>query len=134
MIIPALMAATASYGEDEKQQPRNVLKSATYNFHDLRPIKAADHNTYPMLKGETDKGTPIELHETELLPGAEPHPPHHHPAEELFLVRDGVVEVTIAGKSTKLPAGSAAYIASNVVHGIRNVGNRPARYFVMQLD
>lgn len=133
MMIPALMAAAKSYA-DEKPTAQNILKSATYNFNDLHPIKSADHTTYPMLKGETRTGTPLELHETELQPGAQPHPPHHHLTEELFLVRDGLVEVTIGDKSTKLAAGSAAYIASNVVHGIRNVGDRPARYFVMQLD
>jgi len=134
MLIPALMAATTSYGADEKSPSKDVLKSATYDFNHLHAIKSADHTTYPIFQGKTQGGFPIQLHETELAPNAQPHPPHHHPSEEMFLVREGLVEVTIDGKRTKLGAGSVAYIASNVVHGILNVGDKPARYFVMELD
>jgi len=134
MMIPALMAATASYGADEKPHSTEVLKSAIYNFKDLHVIKSADHNTYPMFEGKTHTGMAVQLHETELLLGAQPHPPHRHPAEEIFLVREGTVEVTIDGKRSDLTGGSVAYIASNALHGIRNVGNQPARYFVMQMD
>jgi len=85
------------------------------------------------LDGVTHTGFHIELHETDLAPGSRPHPPHHHLHEEIFLIRQGTVEVTIAGKSSSLGPGSVAYIASNVEHGIRNAGDQHAQYFVLAL-
>jgi len=50
----------------------------------------------------------------------------------MFLLREGTVEVTINGKNYRLSSpGSAAFVASNDQHGIRNVGNTPAQYFVV---
>jgi uncharacterized cupin superfamily protein len=50
----------------------------------------------------------IELHETGLPPGGAPHPPHHHVHEEMVLIREGTMAVTIAGSSAKLGPGSVA--------------------------
>ena len=86
-----------------------------------------------MLDGKTHTGYRIEIHQTELAPGLAPHPPHHHVHEELILVWQGTMEVTISGKTSKLGPGSAAYVASGEEHGWRNVGTTQARYFVMTL-
>ena len=73
------------------------------------------------------------MHETELAPGGRPHPPHHHAHEEMVMVREGTIEVTIGGNSANLGAGSVAYVASNEEHGWRNVGAGRARYLVLAL-
>jgi mannose-6-phosphate isomerase-like protein (cupin superfamily) len=75
----------------------------------------------------------VALHETDLAPGAMPHPPHHHAYEEVFLIREGLLQVTIGGLSSNLGPGSVAYIASNEEHSIRNLGNTHAQYFVLEL-
>jgi mannose-6-phosphate isomerase-like protein (cupin superfamily) len=62
-----------------------------------------------------------------------PHPPHHHVHEEMFLVSKGTLEVTIAGKSTVIGPGSAAYVHSDEEHGVRNTGQEPAQYFVVAI-
>jgi mannose-6-phosphate isomerase-like protein (cupin superfamily) len=85
------------------------------------------------MNGETRTGFAIEVHETELAPGEAPHPPHQHVNEEVFLVREGVLEVTIAGHTVNLNPGSVAYVASNEHHGVRNGGKTPARYFLFAL-
>jgi quercetin dioxygenase-like cupin family protein len=43
------------------------------------------------------------------------------------------MEVTISGNSTRLGPGSVAYVASNLEHGWRNVGDTRAQYFVVAL-
>jgi quercetin dioxygenase-like cupin family protein len=43
------------------------------------------------------------------------------------------MEVTISGRTTSLGPGSAAYVASNEVHGWRNVGTTRAQYFVLAI-
>ena len=51
----------------------------------------------------------------------------------MWLVREGTVEVTINGTSHKIGPGSLAFAASNDLHGIKNVGNDPATYFVVAI-
>jgi quercetin dioxygenase-like cupin family protein len=109
------------------------LAARTYPYRDL-PVRVEGKNQFrPVLDGATHSGFHIELHETTLAPGSRPHPPHHHVHEEIFLMREGEVEVTLNGNSTRLGPGSVAYVASNVEHGIRNAGDGLAQYFVMAL-
>ena len=86
-----------------------------------------------ILKGDTHSGYQIDLHESELPAGRAPHPPHHHVHEEMLIVREGELEVMVAGKTTHLGPGSVAYIASNQEHGWRNAGTTTATYFVLAL-
>lgn len=125
-LIPALLAARAS-------ADTALLPAKAYPFEKL-PVKTNGGNqTRPVFDGETHSGFPIELHITNLPPGGSPHPPHHHVDEEIILVQEGTMEVTIAGNTTRLGPGSVGYVASNLEHGWRNVGAGRAQYFVFAL-
>jgi len=124
--IPALMASRGLAAEAP-------LPSKVFRFEDL-PVENGDGNTLRrILEGKTHIGYEIEMHETDLAPGAMPHPAHHHAHEEMFLVREGTLEVTIAGHASRLGPGSVAYVASNDEHGIKNAGSTHAQYFVIAL-
>ena len=124
--IPALIA---SHGlAAEAPIPSKMLR-----FEDL-PVQSGDGRTLrPILEGKTHSGYEVEMHETDLAPGAMPHPAHHHAHEEVFLVREGTLEVTITGRASRLGPGSLAYVASNEEHGIRNPETTHAQYFVIAL-
>ena len=124
LLLPALAAASAS-------AEGTALKSKVYPFADL-PVKANGANkTRAVLDGDTHTGFRIETHITELPPGGAPHPPHHHVHEEMIMIQEGTMEVTISGSAQKLGPGSVAFVASNEEHGWRNVGDTNARYFVV---
>jgi quercetin dioxygenase-like cupin family protein len=109
------------------------MASKTFAFADL-PVRANGANrSRAVLQGKTHSGFPIEMHQTELGPGEAPHPPHHHAHEEMIMIREGTLEVTISGRSAKLGPGSVAFVASNEEHGWRNVGSGRAHYFVLAL-
>jgi quercetin dioxygenase-like cupin family protein len=123
LLLAALPAMQAAAQESS-------LPSRDLPFEDLpaRPSGPDGKNwSRPMLDGKTHTGYRIEIHQTELAPGLAPHPPHHHVHEELILVWQGTMEVTISGKTSKLGPGSAAYVASGEEHGSRNVGTTQAR-------
>ncbi len=74
----------------------------------------------------------LEMHITTLRPGETPHPPHQHPAEELLIVKEGTVESLVNGQIQRVGPGSVIFQASNQMHSIRNVGDTPATYHVIQ--
>ena len=43
----------------------------------------------------------------------------------------GQLEVTIAGKTTVIGPGSAAFVHSGEEHGVKNIGTEAAQYFVV---
>jgi len=110
-----------------------TLPTTVRTFEELHAQKDAGATFRAILEGHTHTGDYLEVHETVLEPGAGPHPPHHHVGEEMFLVSSGTVEITINGKATRLGPGSAAFVASNEEHGLRNAGAGPAQYFVVTL-
>ena len=64
-----------------------------------------------------------------LLPGFGP-PRHHQPHEdEMFLVVDGEIEVTIGEETQIVGKGDFAYAPPNTTHAFRAVGDRPAMLF-----
>ncbi len=111
-----------------------AMPSQTWRYEDL-PVKenAEKNRQRAVFKGETHTGFSVEMHETELAPGKAPHPPHSHAHEEMIVIREGTMEVTISGKTSQLGPGSVAWVASNEHHGWRNVGTTRARYMVMAL-
>jgi quercetin dioxygenase-like cupin family protein len=73
----------------------------------------------------------LEVHITTLNPGMESHPPHHHPWEEMLLIKEGDVEVSINGQKHHAGPGALIFFASNDPHNLKNVGDKPATYYVM---
>jgi quercetin dioxygenase-like cupin family protein len=128
LLLPALLTPRSL-----RLAGKGVLPAKAYRFEDLPTRVIGDNRLHPIVQGETHTGFPIEVHQTDLAPGGIPHAPHRHEHEELFLVREGTLEATIAGERTSLAPGSAAYVASNVEHGIRNAGKTRAQYFVIAL-
>ena len=85
-----------------------------------------------MLRRKLATGEGIEVHQTTLPPGGAPTATtHHHPHSEMWLIREGTIELTVNGKNFRLEPGSVGFVASNEEHGIRNVGTTPAQYFVV---
>lgn len=128
--LPALAAAVAASGY---AKPDASLPSKAYRFEDLPVHPSHGNASRPVLEGETHRDWFIELHETDLAPGGMPHPPHHHVHEEMFLMREGMLDVTISGVTTRLTPGGVAYVASNNEHGVRNPGPGHAQYYVLAL-
>jgi quercetin dioxygenase-like cupin family protein len=125
-LLPAFWAAQAT----------STLPSKCYEFEEL-PVKTNPEThieSRQVFRGETHGGFEIACHMTKLPPGAAPHPPHKHVNEEIFFLREGTIELTVEGKSSRIGPGSVAYIASNEMHGAKNVGDVPAQYFILELD
>lgn len=72
----------------------------------------------------------FECHITTLNPGLMSHPPHQHAQEELIVLHEGELDVTIDGVTRRIGPGSLMFFAANDFHNVENVGDTPATYFV----
>jgi mannose-6-phosphate isomerase-like protein (cupin superfamily) len=127
MLIPAVLPLAASAQEDKS------MPSAMYPFEKLPVHVSNGAEGRHVLKGKLATGESLEVHETTLAPGGAPHPPHHHVHSEMWLIREGTVEITVNGTSYRLGPGSVGFVHSNDEHGIKNVGSTPASYFVVAI-
>jgi quercetin dioxygenase-like cupin family protein len=96
------------------------IKATTNNYGSVRKFFDAPTATLNNL----------ECHVTTLNPGMASHPPHHHPHEEVVIIREGTVEALIDGEWKRVGPGSVVFNACNITHDMRNVGDTPAVYHV----
>jgi mannose-6-phosphate isomerase-like protein (cupin superfamily) len=129
-LLPAVVLPAALRLEGAPP-PDDSLPSATFPFDKLPMHASNGAESRPVLKGKLATGESLETHETTLPPGGAPHPPHHHVHSEMWLIREGTVELTINGTKYRLGPGSVGFVHSNEEHGITNVGSTPATYFVV---
>jgi quercetin dioxygenase-like cupin family protein len=129
----ALAAMTAMMGEAQAQ---GAMLSTS------RVIKYADLSvrTFPnggtqrkVMSGTLPTGEFIEVHESMLPPGQMPHPPHKHPNTEMLFIQNGTLEYLDAGKPVPTGPGDIVFSASNIMHGLKNVGTTDANYIVVSV-
>jgi len=129
MLLPALAASSAP-GQQKQSSP---LPSRVYHDKQIPYEGNQQKKGRRFFFGSNRSGFNLEMHETILGVGTETHPPHQHVHEEVLVVVEGTVEVLCDGKTEQAEAGSVVYFASNQMHGARNAGRVPCRYYVMEL-
>jgi quercetin dioxygenase-like cupin family protein len=107
--------------------------SHTFAWEQLPVVKNANGETRAVTRGTLVSGELVEMHETTLLPGHMPHPPHQHLHSEFMMVREGTIEFNNNGTMQTVGPGGVFFAASNVLHGLKNVGDANANYFVLAI-
>jgi quercetin dioxygenase-like cupin family protein len=140
LLLPGLAGATAAAQETKSPKkaasgPPPLLVSKTYEFADL-PVRTSANaaTSRQVLDGITDRGQHITLHISELPPGQAPHPPARQPHEEIIIIREGTLEVTLNGQVAKIGPGSVIFSSFNDLNGWKNVGTTPVQYYVVALE
>ena len=113
--------------------PKVLTDQHATRFEDLTVKKNANGESRPVMQGVLPTGEAVEMHETSLLPGHMPHPAHKHRHSEIMCVREGTLEFDNNGKAERVGPGGVIFAASNVMHGVKNVGDTTAQYFVIAI-
>jgi len=86
--------------------------------------------TRTVMQGTLPTGEFVEIHETTLVAGQAPHPPHRHKHSEWLLIREGSITFHTESGDTTVGPGGVTYAASGELHGVKNTGDTTALYFV----
>jgi XRE family transcriptional regulator, regulator of sulfur utilization len=127
----ALISATATLGAVGLASETPKMGSTVFDWNVI-PVKTTNiGSARSFFSAPTATLENLEVHVTTLNPGQSPHPPHRHPNEEMVIIRQGTVETLVNGEWKRVGPGSVIFNASNQWHGLRNVGNEPAIYHVI---
>jgi quercetin dioxygenase-like cupin family protein len=127
-----VMAAAVAVGTQSAAGTDGLLmKSALFTWESVPEKPTAQGGRRTVFAAPTATLDELEYHTTTLKPGASPHAPHTHQNEELIIVKAGAVEAYVNGEWKPAPIGSLIFFASNVPHTVRNTGNEPATYHVV---
>lgn len=123
VFLPVLVFCQDEYG---------MISSQVYSF-EAKEIPANKRRTSQrFFEGKTTHLSYLEMHSTTLAPGVQSHPPHKHDEEEIVIVKEGVLQVTIGEDVRELHPQSIALIHSGAEHGFRNAGDEEVIYYVMR--
>jgi quercetin dioxygenase-like cupin family protein len=88
-------------------------------------------DTYTTLLSGEQTGGAFTLLEAIVMPDAGPPPHAHHGEEETFVLLDGRMTFTVAGRTYDAAAGTVLLVPRDAPHSYRNVGDGPARMLFM---
>jgi quercetin dioxygenase-like cupin family protein len=108
------------------------LQSSVVKLEGISPEGAAPGaKAYVSFNGPTSQLAALASGSVTLEPGAQPHPPHRHPEEEIMIVGEGTGEFSINGVATQVKTGDMVFAEANVLHGVKNTGKvRMTFYFI----
>lgn len=116
-------------------QNQNLSEVTSQIIHwDSLTVKTENGRTRRLLaEGTTTHLKYFRIHATTIKAGKEPNKPHaNKDADELIIVKEGKVAFTIGDKTKIIETGGIAVIPSDEVHGLKNVGETAATYYVFR--
>jgi quercetin dioxygenase-like cupin family protein len=120
VVLPAAESAKAS------------MKSNVFDWKELAVTPTKTGERRQIFNGPTATLDNFSGHITTLRPGEVAHAPHRHPDDEMIVVKEGTLEVIINGETRRAGPGSVFFYAPNDLHGMKNVGETAASYFVFR--
>jgi quercetin dioxygenase-like cupin family protein len=127
-LVFVAMSAAFVWAESETKR---VMGSKVFNYQDIDSRSTEVGHYRQICMDPTATLDQLEAHITTLSPGLASHEPHRHPNEEIVILTEGELEVFQNGERRRVEAGSVMFMASNELHAVKNIGDKPATYYVI---
>ena len=132
-VLVAGAALATSFGATRRAEAAEpVMGSTTFDWTKLEARETKVGSVRRVCQAPTATLDELECHITTLNPGETPHPPHKHADEEVVILKEGTLEVTLGDRTERVGPGSVIFQASNQMHSVRNIGTTPAIYHVIK--
>ncbi|HEX9781442.1 MAG TPA: cupin domain-containing protein [Opitutaceae bacterium] len=122
--VPLMQAA-------DPAKPAAPLRSTVFDWNKLEVIPTEKGVRRDVLDGPTTTVDKIHVHITTLNPAENSGEPRRHLQEEVIVVKEGLVEAHVDGRTQTAGPGSVFFFAANAVTRLRNAGDVPATYTVI---
>ncbi len=113
--------------------PQRLLGSAVFDWSKLPVIPTRAGERRDLFDSPTKTFRNLECHATTLNEGQRAHEAHRHADEELVIVKEGALEVTINGQTCRANSGAVVFFASNDLHGMANAYAGRTTYHVIRI-
>jgi mannose-6-phosphate isomerase-like protein (cupin superfamily) len=123
-LAPVLTAQNA-------ETPAPPLQSTVYDWTKLAVVPIPNGERRFVFDGPTTTLDRVHCHITTLAPGQVSGEPTLHLQEEILIVKEGTVEVTVDGRIETAGPGSVIFFAAHATTRLRNATDRPATYHVI---
>ena len=109
------------------------IRADVYRWDSAPVVKNATSQQRVLLEGSTPAFAQLKVYATTILPGQSqtPHRGHAYADEELIIVKEGKLSVTIDDSTETLETGSIAFIMPGE-HSFANLSDKPVTYYVMR--
>ena len=108
----------------------NLLSQLTNLFNGNKTIKTEVGYQYWFADPNFIDGRTLKM--SVVAPHSSTHPPHKHVEDEFFFVLEGTAEFYLDGKTKIAGPYTSFYCPSNIMHGIKNVGDKELKYLVIK--
>lgn len=109
------------------------IQSGVFKWDELEVISDGDRQSRSILKGSSAHLDYFSIHATTQDVGAAPSTAHaNEDMEELIIVKEGTMKVTIEGESAIIGENGVFSLMPHQMHTVQNVGDHPLTYYVMR--
>ena len=109
-----------------------LMGSTTFDWTKMEARATKVGSVRQVCRNATATLDELECHITTLNAGQSPHAPHKHADEEVIVLKEGTLEVTLGDRTEVVGPGSVIFQASNQMHSVKNIGTTPAIYHVIK--
>lgn len=142
-LLPALAAGLPMLAESQNETAQTAPGAATGTASDpvetgvypgfTPPAEFTGRKGHSFFHGTLPTGIGCEAHVSYLAPGAQHEPEEKHKHSEIWMVREGKVELMLNGESHMLGPGDVGIAVAGTMHWVRNAGDTVASYFVIEV-
>jgi mannose-6-phosphate isomerase-like protein (cupin superfamily) len=134
LVVVLFGLSGVGYGQGAPAAASTLSEARVYTVAEMPVRKMANGGeSRDVLRGVLPTGEAVGVHESMQVVGAVPNPPHKIDHSEIITVIEGTLAFEHDGKSEKVGPGGVIFVALGTMHTVKNVGDVPAKYVVVQI-
>lgn len=133
-VAAAAVALEAKAQQTVGKMPEGATSDITSDVFPgfVPPEQFTGRSAHSFFHGMLPTNIGCEVHVSYLAPNAEHEKEEKHLHSEMWLVRQGTIELHLAGVAHVLHAGDTAIAVAGTMHYVKNIGADVASYFVVK--